>query len=84
MMADTPLPVWQSALLTRGCEVNSEGKFFPLELRPVGDRIVCTPTVSGSLMPFNVGVVVGQTVDIRWDSEISRYIVLAGGEPIAA
>ena len=83
-MANTQMPIWQSALLTRGCEVNSGGQFFPLELRPAGDRLVCTPTVSGSLMPFNVGVIVGQMVDISWDSELSRYIVLAGGEPVAA
>ena len=83
-MADSPLPVWQTALLTRGCEVHAGGEFFPLELRPAGDRIVCTPSVSGSLLPFNVSVVIGQPVTISWDSELSRYIVSAGGEPIAA
>lgn len=83
-MTDTQLPIWQSALLTHGCEVNSGGDFFPLELHPVGDRIVCTPSVSGSLLPFNVSVRVGQPVAITWDSELSRYIVTAGGRPIAA
>jgi hypothetical protein len=83
-MADSPLPIWQKALLTRGCEVSSDGQFFPLELRPVGDRIVCTPTVSGSLLPFNVSVIIGQPVAITWDNELSRYIVMAGGAPIAA
>lgn len=77
-------PVWQSALLTRGCEVKSAGQFFPLELRPLGDRIVCTPTASGSLMPFNMSVTIGQPVTITWDSELSRYIVTADGHKQAA
>ena len=83
-MPDILLPIWQSALLSQGCRVQSAGQFFPLELRPVGDRIVCTPTVSGSLLPFNVAVSVGQPVTIRWDSELSRYIVMADGPPKAA
>jgi len=83
-VANSPLPVWQTALLTRGCEVSANGEFFPLELRPAGDRIVCTPSVSGSLLPFNVSVTIGQPVAITWDSDLSRYIVSAGGEPIAA
>ena len=61
-MPDIRLPIWQSALLSQGCQVHSAGQFFPLELRPIGDRIVCTPTVSGSLLPFNVAVTVGQPV----------------------
>jgi hypothetical protein len=78
------LPIWQKALLTRGCEIKAEGRFFPLELRPAGDHLVCTPSVSGWLVPFNVSVEVGQPVTIAWDSELSRYIVTVGGEPIAA
>ena len=83
-VANSPLPVWQTALLTRGCEVSCEGQFFPLELHPAGDRIVCTPSVSGSLLPFNVDVIIGHPVAITWDNELSRYIVNAGGESIAA
>ena len=83
-MPGSPLPIWQSALLTRGCEVRSGGQFFALELHPVGDRIVCTPSVSGSLLPFDVTVSVGQPLTITWDSELSRYIVSGSGRPIAA
>jgi hypothetical protein len=50
----------------------------------VGDCIVCTPTVSGALMPFNVEVIIGQPVIITWDNELSRYVVNAGGVPEAA
>ena len=82
--ADNPLPIWQSALLTHGCQVSAAGQFFALELHPVGDRIVCTPSVSGSMLPFDVTVTVGQPVTITWDAELSRYIVTAAGEPIAA
>jgi hypothetical protein len=55
-----------------------------LELHPVGDRIVCTPTVSGAFTPFDVPVIMGQPVTITWDSELSRYIVKASGMPEAA
>jgi hypothetical protein len=81
---DNPLPIWQTALLAQGRKVHSGGEFFPLELHPIGDRIVCTPSVSGSLLPFNVEVIVGLPVTITWDSELSRYIVSAGGQPEAA
>lgn len=81
---DGPLPIWQTALLTQGCRVKSGKKFFPLELHPVGDRVVCTPTVSGAMLPFNVEVIIGQPVTITWDNELSRYIVTAGGMPEAA
>jgi hypothetical protein len=83
-VADSPLPVWQSALLSRGCEVRAESQFFPLELRPAGDRLVCTPSVSGFLMPFNVSVTIGEPVAITWDTELSRYIVNGSGETVAA
>jgi len=81
---DSPLPIWQAALLTQGCQVKSGEQFFPLELHPVGDRIVCTPIVSGSLLPFNVEVIVGRPVTITWDQDLSRYIVMAGGQQEAA
>jgi hypothetical protein len=82
--ADSQLSIWQSALLTHGCQVKSANHFFPLDLQPIGDRIVCTPTVSGSMLPFQVSVVVGQPVTITWDSELSRYIVIAAGRRVAA
>lgn len=83
-MADGPLPIWQTALLTRGCQVDSGGSFFPIELRPAGDRILCTPTVSGALMPFNIVVTVGEPVAITWDNELSRYVVTSGDQAVAA
>ena len=55
--------------------MKSGDEFFPLQLHPVGDHIVCTPTVSGALMPFEIEVKVGQPVTITWDRELSRYIV---------
>ena len=81
---DSPLPLWQTALLSQGCKVKSGDEFFPLQLHPVGDRIVCTPTVSGALMPFEIEVKVGQPVTITWDRKLSRYIVSTGGMPEAA
>ncbi len=83
-IAGTHLPVWQSALLTHGCEVNSGGLLIPLKLHPVGDGIVCTPTVSGCMLPFQVCVTVGQPVTITWDHELSRYIVWTAGQRLAA
>jgi hypothetical protein len=78
------LPVWQTALLTRGCEAASGGQFFPLELHPVGDRIICTPVMSGSLLPFDVAVLPNQPVTITWDEELSRYIIRTAGHRRAA
>lgn len=83
-MADSALPIWQSALLTRGCGIQSGSGFIPLELRPVGERIICTPSASGALLPFNVNVTVGEPVTITWDNELSRYVLTANGRPIAA
>jgi hypothetical protein len=82
--ADRALPVWQTALLTQGCEVHAEGDVFPLELRPVGDSIVCTPAVSGWIAPFQLKVTVGEPVTITWDQELSRYVVTASGRHRAA
>jgi hypothetical protein len=78
------LPVWQSALLSRGCQVHSEGRLYSLDLQPLGDRIVCTPTVNGWMVPFHVGVTNGQSVTISWDPELSRYIVSTGDDLVAA
>ena len=82
--ANNALPVWQSALLTQGCQVQSGGCFFCLELLPVGDRIVCTPTVSGRMVPFQLSVTVGQLITITWDHELSRYLVTTAGQRLAA
>ncbi len=82
--ADGPFPIWQSAILTHGCEVSSEGRLLPLKLEPIGDRIVCTPTVSGRMLPFQVSVTVGEPITITWDSKLSRYIIWAAGQPLAA
>jgi hypothetical protein len=79
-----PMPVWQSALLAQGCQVDIGSEILPLKLEPVGNSLTCTPTFSGSLLPFGVRVLVGQTVTITWDSELSRYIVEALGEQVAA
>ena len=46
-------------------------EFFPLELHPIGDRIVCTPIVSGALLPFNVEVNIDSLAEDR--EEIPRY-----------
>jgi hypothetical protein len=82
--ANSALPVWQSALLTQGCQVHSGGHIFFLELQPVGDRIVCTPDVSGWMVPFRLSVTAGQPVTIAWDHELSRYLVTTPGQRLAA
>ena len=82
--ANNALYVWQSALLTQGCQVHSGGQIFYLELLPVGDCIVCTPTVSGWMVPFHLSVTVGQLVTITWDQQLSRYLVTTSGRRLAA
>jgi hypothetical protein len=82
--ANSALPVWQSALLTQGCQVHSGGQIFSLELLPVGDRIVGTPTISGWMAPFHLVVTVGQPVTITWDHELSRYLVTTPEQRLAA
>jgi hypothetical protein len=82
--ANSALPVWQSALLTQGCQVRSGGRIFFLELLPIGDRIVCTPIVSGWMVPFQLNVTVGQMVTITWDPELSRYLVTTADQRLAA
>ena len=81
---DSPLPIWQSSLLAHGCQVETGCAVLPQKLEPVGDRVICTPTVSGAMMPFAVRVAVGHAVTITWDQELSRYIIEAHGEKIAA
>jgi len=82
--ANSELPVWQSALLSQGCHVNSAGHLFPLELLPIGNHLVCNPAMNGSMVPFNVDVTAGQPVTINWDAELSRYIVTMAGRRLAA
>jgi hypothetical protein len=48
---------------------------LPQELERSDERLHCTPRSSGSILPFNIPVRLGQTVNIAWDSELSRYIV---------
>ena len=78
------LPVWQSALLAQGCQVHSGDHTLSLDLVPVEDRIVCTPTISGWMAPFHLKVTVGQPVTITWDLELSRYLVTTMGRRLAA
>ena len=69
------MPVWQSVLLAHGCQLRTEDKTLSLQLEPVGESLHCTPASSGSMLPFNVPVLVGQTVTVTWDSDVSRYVV---------
>ena len=82
--APISMPVWQSVLVAHGCQLDTGNQILPLPLEPVGESLHCTPKTSGSLLPFNVPVLVGQTVTITWDSELSRYVVEWLGEMIAA
>ena len=77
------LPVWQNVLAVHGCQLVTGRQILPLPLEPVGDSMHCTPTASGSIMPFDVPVSVGQTVTITWDSEESRYVVTVAGKAAA-
>jgi len=79
-----PLPVWQSVLLTHGCQLDNGRQIRSLKLEPLGDCLRCTPTSSGLILPFDMRVRVGQKVTIRWDSDLSRYIVEARGKRKAA
>jgi hypothetical protein len=75
-----PMLVWQSVLLTHGCQLDDGRQILPLKLEPLGDCLSCTPTFSGSILPFDMRVRVGQTVTISWDSDLSRYIVESRGK----
>ena len=83
---DTPItmPVWQSVLVAHGCQLDTGSQVLPLRLEPVGESLHFTPRTSGSLLPFNVPVRIGQTVTITWNRELSRYVVEWRGEKIAA
>jgi hypothetical protein len=69
------MPVWQSVLVAHGCQLDTGTQLLPLRLQPVGESLHCTPTCSGSLLPFNVPVCVGQTAIITWNNDLSRYVV---------
>ena len=69
------MPVWQNVLIVHGCQLDTGHQTLPLRLDPVGETLHCTPTCSGSILPFNVPVFAGQTVIISWDREASRYVL---------
>ena len=69
------LPLWQNVLVVHGCQLDTGNQILPLPLEPVGESLHCTPAATGSMLPFNIPVHVGQTVTITWDSDVSRYIV---------
>jgi len=79
-----PMPVWQSVLLTVGCQLDNGRQILPLKLELRGDSLWCTPTSTGSMLPFDMRVRVGQTVTISWDNDLSRYIVESRGKRKAA
>jgi hypothetical protein len=78
------LPVWLNALVVQGCRLDTGSRVLPLKLEAVGDSLRCIPTSSGSMLPFQIPVHVGQMVTIRWDSEISRYVIESMGRKTAA
>jgi hypothetical protein len=75
MDAQIAMPVWQSVLIAHGCQLDTGNHTLPLPLEPGGDCLHCTPTSSGSILPFNIPVRLGQVVSIAWDCDLSRYIV---------
>jgi hypothetical protein len=79
-----PVPVWQSALIALGCQLDNGSQIVPLKLEPVGSCLRCMPTFSGSILPFDIPVGFGQAVTISWDDDLSRYIVESRGEQRAA
>ena|SRR5579862_8813278 len=79
-----PMPLWQSALIAQGCHVDSGSQILPLKLEPAGECLLCTPACNGWMLPFHTAVMVGQTVSISWDSQLSRYLVEVRGEKTAA
>ena len=80
----TAMPVWQSALLSQGCHLVDGSRIVPLKLEPLGNCLRCTPAFSGSMLPFDLPVSIGQTITISWDDHLSRYIVESSGVRLAA
>ena len=62
-------------MVVHGCQLDTGSQILPLRLEPVGDCLHCTPAASGSMLPFNVPVCVGQSVTITWDNDVSRYVI---------
>jgi hypothetical protein len=83
MPTSVSMPVWQSVLVAHGCRLDTGNQTFPIQLEAVGECLHCTPRSSGSILPFNIPVRVGQTVTITWDRELSRYIVSLGEKSAA-
>ena len=75
MAAQLSMPVWQSVLVAHGCQLDTGNQTLPPQLEAGGGYLHCIPRSSGSILPFNIPVRLGQTVNIAWDSELSRYIV---------
>ena len=75
MAGKISMPVWQSVLVAHGCQLDTGNQTLPLQLEPCGERLHCTPNSSGSILPFNIPVRLGQVVSIAWDCDLSRYIV---------
>jgi hypothetical protein len=84
MAGPLSMPVWQNVLLVHGCGLDIGSEVLPLKLEVIGDCVQCTPTSSGSMLPFHVPVRMGQTVTITWDCELSRYVVQSMGKKTAA
>ena len=78
------LPVWQSVLMAHGCKLDTGKQTLPLKLEPAGEALHITPSCSGSMLPFDIPVTVGQKVTITWDNELSRYLVRSRGRTKAA
>ena len=75
MAGKISMPVWQSVLVAHGCQLDTGSQTLQLPLEPGGECLQCTPRSSGSILPFNIPVRLGQILKIAWDSELSRYIV---------
>jgi hypothetical protein len=78
------LPVWLNVLVVQGCRLDTGSRIIPIKLEAVGDSLQCTPKYSGSMLPFQIPVHKGETVTIRWDSELARYVVESMGRKTAA
>jgi hypothetical protein len=82
--ANRALPLRQNAPLTHGPQTQSGGNAMSLELQPLGDDIVCTPTMSSWMVPFHLSAALGEPVTITWDHELSRYLVTTSVQRLAA
>lgn len=78
------LPVWLNVLVVQGCRLDTGSRLLPITLEAVGDSLQCTPAYNGSMLPFQVPVHKGETVTIRWDTQLARYVVESMGRKTAA